>query len=169
VSDANGNSINIGDVTVEEKKLTAQESNIYVYKDFTDPIQPSGVIECGISGSSVFEAASVSSTQKVPKIYTTNPKIKTISLSGYDANVTVHDADSTLVMLHDANGKNIIKTFAGDAKVGKFSKEELSVLTATNSGFVQITPYNFVIEKINGKDIVVGTQSTYTYTGVEFK
>lgn len=169
VTDGSSTSIDVGEVSVEDKKLTQQASNVYVYQDVGNPIEPTGTIDWKIAGSSAFDAASMSSTKRVPKRHSSGTKITSISLSGYNANVYAHDADSTLVMIADATGKNVIKTFKGSATTGNFSQEELSGLTATTAGFVQITPYNYVLKNINGKDIVVGTQSTYTYAGVELK
>ncbi len=168
ISDLDGKYLNVGAVSVEDKALAIQSNNSYIFSDFANPIAPSGNTDWKIAGSAFFAGANLSSSTVVPKLVDVK-KPTEVNLQGGTINIDSKSESKILVVLVGDNGKSVKKEFNGGATSASFTKEELAELKATTNGFVQITPYNYVVRNVNGKDIVVGNQSTYSYQGVTFK
>ncbi len=169
ISNGSGGYNDIGNVTVEGKALTKQANSSYVYQNLMSFIEPVGSIDWQVSGGVGFAAASFNTTKAVPSLASFK-KQTTFNLAVDNTlNVQSYNADLILVSIADAKGKVFTKSYPGSTTSVLITKDDLKELSATTYGFIQITPYNYVIKSINSKSVVIGNQTTYSSTMVEFK
>lgn len=152
----------MGEVKVEGKKLAIQSNNSYVYSDLSNPLTPDGPVDWSVGGSTYTTAKSIPSLKSLDEP-------GDINLSDATLNIESRNCDKILVVLSNGADKAVVKTFDGDAKIVSFTQSELSKLTSTTAGFIQVTPYNYEVVKVNDRDAVLGNQTTYNFTGITFK
>lgn len=162
-----------GTITCNGKTLTIQSNNSYVF-------QPSQTDVEGIDFSNSIAAWNGSGSGNVPAFsatlaaFPTTPSITNSSdvtlSSGHTVTFSsVNNADSILVVL--ASGNNYAqKRVGGNATSATFSASELSGLSASQYGMVQVTPYWWEprFDIILGKKVYMVNQVTVTKI-VEFK
>lgn len=158
----NGGFNDLGVVSVEGKVLKKQSNNSYLYTDVTKPLTPDGPVDWEVGGQVYTTAKSIPSLKSLDKP-------GAIDLSKGSLLIESRNCDKILVVLTDGEGKSMTKTFEGATVSAVLTIDELAGLSATDSGFLQITPYNYEQMKVNDRDAVLGNQTTYSFTGVTFK
>jgi phage I-like protein len=77
----------------------------------------------------------------------------------------VSGADSVYVLLHDYNGKTLLKRASGNAASVTFSASEISTLNSGN-GMLQVAPWNYKSEDFSDKKYYFVNETCYTKMGI---
>lgn len=157
-SDGNGGLRDMGEVKVEGLALTKQSNNMYLYSDFTNPLTPSGYVDWTVGGKTY------SNTKSIPQLRNLAKRTE-FSLTSRTLDISSRNADYILVVITSGD-KAVTKTFSATTTTAQFSAAEVADLKPTTSGFIQITPYNYMDTKVEGRDAILGNQSTYSFVGV---
>ena len=168
-SAGSGSKADGGTVTVNGKTLTKQSNNAYVYQNLTDPLSLSSSNAWNDTGSASVPAFSYTDNRPMPTYsdYASLPSSVTRA-SGLTVNLsgTISGTDSVYVVLISTSSSVIIKRVAGTAAQAVFTPSELSSLSATSTGIVEVCPWNYVSETFSGKKFYFVNESAYTRSGV---
>ncbi len=154
-----------GTVQCNTKTLTKQSNNAYVFQpsqtDVTGIDFSSGA-DWNISGAASIPAITTSfnSFPSTPSI-TSNKENVSLS-SGYTFSISsVSNADSILFILASGSGY-VQKRVGGNATSVTFSASDLSTLSASSYGLLQVTPYRYTTNTsiIPGKKVYLVNQVT---------
>jgi hypothetical protein len=137
------------------------------FKNVTDPTSLTGI---NLNGNVQWEVSNPN-IQKTLSGFPSKPNItsdKTITkASGYQlTHNRVSNAQKILYAIYAGNDKYILKEAEGNATGMNFTTEELSILSGTKNGMIQINAYTINDENIGGKKVYFVRQNSYTLTGV---
>ncbi|MES2629893.1 MAG: hypothetical protein V4616_13085 [Bacteroidota bacterium] len=154
--------LDAGTVTCNEKTLSKQSNNSYVYTPSATDIEG---IDFGGASWKVAGNGNVPAIDRTFSPFPSNPEFTapaTIS-TGSAYTVTLDrttGADSTIVAFHSGN-KSLIKTYRGNITSFQFTAEEMATITK-GDGYLQVTPYNFTFQTISGKKIYFFNEAVVT-------
>lgn len=160
-TDSNGSFRDMGEVKVEGLALSKQSNNMYLYSDFSNPLTPDGPINWTVGGNTYTNSKSIPSLRDLSKR-------TEFSLTTRDLNISSRNAEYIFVVITSGQ-KSVTKTFSGTDTKTQFTDEELEGLAPTTNGFIQITPYNYQTTKVEGRDAILGNQTTYSFVGITIK
>jgi hypothetical protein len=162
------NMVDAGTVTLNSKTLTKSSNNAYVYDKLTDPLSFSQVT-WNVTGSSGVAAINYTDDKPMPDFsgYNTLPATVTkangltVALGG-----SVSNADSVYVIVTGGNNQYVLKRMGGNASQCTFSASDLSVLSNTTTGMIQVAPWNYKKEDFNDKPYYFVLETVYSKIGV---
>ena len=162
------NMVDAGTVTLNSKTLTKSSNNAYVYDKLTDPLSFSQVT-WNVTGSSGVAAINYTDDKPMPDFsgYNTLPATVTkangltVALGG-----SVSNADSVYVIVAGGNNQYVLKRMGGNASQCTFSASDLSVLSNTTTGMIQVAPWNYKKEDFNDKPYYFVLETVYSKIGV---
>jgi hypothetical protein len=164
-----GSFIDGGTVTLNSKTLTKSSNNAYAYQNLTDPLTLGGSNAWTVAGASGVAAFSYTYNRPMPAYSDFNSLPATITRSaGVTVNLsgTVTDADSIYVVVTGTSNKYLLKRLAGNAASCEFSANELSALSASSYGLIQVCPWNYGSQTFDGKKYYFVNESAYTKSGI---
>ena len=166
-SAGSGSYVDGGNVALNSKTLSKQSNNSYVYQNLTDPLTLGSTNSWNVSGSSSVPAFSYTYNRSMPGYsdYNSLPSMVTRS-AGLTISLgsTISNADSVYVVVSGGNNKYVLQRVAGNAGQCSFSADELSVLSATSTGLLQVVPWNYKSEDFSDKLYYFVNETAYTKT-----
>jgi hypothetical protein len=162
-----GNMVDAGTVTLNSKTLTKSSNNAYVYQNLTDPLSFS-TVTWNVTGSSNVPAISYTEDRNMPDYSGFNSLPSTITkANGLTVNLsgTITNADSVYVIVAGGD-KYVLKRVAANASQTVFSASDLSVISNTAMGQIQVAPWNYKKEDYNSKPYYFVLETCYTKQGI---
>jgi hypothetical protein len=168
---SSGSFVNAGTVSLNSNNLAAQSNNSYVYTPSATSVSGidlSSNIDWNVSGGNGFGAFTASPSNEIPSgpKYSGATTIARTSAFTLSSSTEIISADSTIFSVISPTN-TLIKVVAGNVQSVEFSAAEMGTLGA-GSGYVQITPYNYELQTLGGKQICLINEAVNT-TGVTFQ
>lgn len=163
--------VNAGTVSLNSNNLAAQSNNTYVYTPSATSVSGidlSNNINWSVSGANGFGAFTASPSNEIPSgpKYSGATTISRTAAFTLSSSTQIISADSTIFSVISPTN-TLMKIVAGNVQSVEFSAAEMGTLGA-GSGYVQITPYNYELQTLGGKQIYLINEAVNT-TGVTFQ
>jgi len=172
--------VNAGTVQASDnsntRTLNAQSNNSYVFEDYQsanfDPWTPS--ITWNVGGSANVTAFSHTTSMGMPSVSDVSiaDGFTITKSNGLSLNIgTTVYADTLYINISGNSNTNVTKRIAANGGINSinFTAGELSVLSNTDQGIIQLAPCNFNVANYNTKDYVFINEAVYNRTGVKIQ
>lgn len=159
--------VDAGNVSLNNKELTKQANNSYVYQDLVNPLSFNSV-SWNVSGANGIPLVAYSDNRPWPSFSGFSTLPASVSKS---AGITVtlgsavSNADSVYLIVASGDGKFAIKRAGGNAAEVTLTSADLNEI-GTGTGIIQLVPWSFKMEDVESKDFYFVLEAAYSKMNV---